>query len=75
MQPMTTWRMPRRTAASRAAPVKSPICTKQTGGRAGRARMTNFSVRPPVVRTIVSWPWAAATSIPWTTLARKAAVE
>jgi len=66
----TTERRPSRAARRRAMPVKSPTSTKQTGGSAGIARWAKASERVPVQSTMTSAPWAAATSICWTTEAR-----
>src|SRR6266508_2878083 len=47
----------------------------QPSGRSGSRRMAARSVPPPVDSTTTSRPWAAITSIAWTTDARHEAVE
>jgi hypothetical protein len=61
---------PAATARRRAMPVKSPTSTTHTSGSPGQAAKAWRSDRLPVARTTSRCPWAAATSICWTTDAR-----
>ena len=72
---ISTRSTPRRAQCFSAAPTKSPIWMNASSAISGCSFIAYASDLPPVVTTSVRWPRSRATSMAWTTLARKAAVE